>query len=171
MEPLNAVASVSSAGDAAEVWCGTQYPTAALAAAAGALGVGSDKIKLNYTLLGGGFGRRGDFDQEFVVDAVLMAKSAKRPVKLIWTREDDVHNGHFRPISAHYLRAGLDATGKLTAWHQRLVGDQVLPFEDPPRFHNSHDRDYLLMNGVELKTYDIANQYDGQLPRDSGGPR
>jgi len=168
MEPLNAVASVSSAGDAAEVWCGTQYPTAALAAAAGALGVGSDKIKLNYTLLGGGFGRRGDFDQEFVVDAVLMAKSAKRPVKLIWTREDDVHNGHFRPISAHYLRAGLDATGKLTAWHQRLVGDQVLPFEDPPRFHNSHDRDYLLMNGVELKTYDIANQYDGQLPRDSG---
>jgi isoquinoline 1-oxidoreductase beta subunit len=168
MEPLNAVAVVSATGDSAEVWCGTQYPTAALAAAARALGVPEDKIKLNYTLLGGGFGRRGDFEQEFVVDAVLMAKNAKRPVKVIWTREDDVHNGHFRPISAHYLRAGLDGAGQLTAWHQRVVGDRVLPFEDPPRFHGNHDRDYLLMNGVELETYDIANQYDGQLPRDTG---
>src|SRR5580693_2815838 len=126
MEPLNAVASVSATGDAAEVWCGTQYPTAALAAAARALNVPAEKIKLNYTLLGGGFGRRGDFEQEFVVDAVLMAKNAKRPVKVIWTREDDVHNGHFRPISAHYLRAGLDASGRLTAYDQRVVGDRVL---------------------------------------------
>jgi isoquinoline 1-oxidoreductase beta subunit len=168
MEPLNAVASVSADGDSAEVWCGTQYPTAALAAAARTLGVPTDKVKLNYTLLGGGFGRRGDFDQEFVVDAVLMAKYARRPVKVLWTREDDVHNGHFRPISAHYMRAGLDAAGKLTAWHQRVVGDRVLPFEDPPRFHGNNDRDYLLMNGVELKSYDIPNQYGGQLPRDTG---
>jgi isoquinoline 1-oxidoreductase beta subunit len=168
MEPLNAVASVSVAGDAAEIWCGTQYPTAASAAAARALGTSVDKIKLNYTLLGGGFGRRGEYDQEFVVDSVLMAKIAKRPVKVMWTREDDVHNGHFRPISAHYLRAGLDASGKLVAWHQRVVGDRVLPFEDPPRFHHNNDRDYLLMNGVELKSYDIPNQYGGQLPRDTG---
>ncbi len=91
MEPLNAVASVASAGDSAEVWCGTQYPTAALAAAARALGIPAEKVKLNDTFLGGGFGRRGDYDQEFVVDAVLMAKRAQRPVKVIWTREDDVH--------------------------------------------------------------------------------
>jgi isoquinoline 1-oxidoreductase subunit beta len=168
MEPLNAVASVSAAGDAAEVWCGTQYPTAAQAAAARALNIPAEKIKLNYTLLGGGFGRRGDYDQEFVVDAVLMAKSARRPVKAIWTREDDVHNGHFRPITAHYLRAGLDASGKLIAYHQRVVGDRVLPFEDPPRFHANNDRDYLLMNGVELTSYDIPNQYGGQIPRDTG---
>ena len=168
MEPLNAVASVSATGDSAEVWCGTQYPTAALAAAARALNVPAEKIKLNYTLLGGGFGRRGDYDQEFVVDAVLMSKSAQRPVKVMWTREDDVHNGHFRPITAHYLRAGLDASGKLTAYHQRVVGDRVLPFEDPPRFHGNHDRDYLLMNGVELASYDIPNQYGGQIPRDTG---
>jgi isoquinoline 1-oxidoreductase beta subunit len=168
MEPLNAVASVSAAGDSAEVWCGTQYPTAALAAAARVLSIPAEKVKLNYTLLGGGFGRRGDFDQEFVVDAVPMAKSARRPVKVMWTREDDVHNGHFRPISAHYLRAGLDASGKLMAWHQRVAGDRVLPFEDPPRFQTSNDRDYLLMNGVELESYDIPNQYSGQLPRDTG---
>jgi isoquinoline 1-oxidoreductase beta subunit len=168
MEPLNAVASVSAAGDSAEVWCGTQYPTAALAAAARALSTTTDKIKLNYSLLGGGFGRRGDFDQEFVVDALLMAKNARRPVKVMWTREDDVHNGHFRPITAHYLRAGLDASGRLMAYHQRVVGDRVLPFEDPPRFHANHDRDYLLMNGVELTSYDIPNQYGGQIPRDTG---
>src|SRR6201996_4686727 len=168
MEPLNAVASVSAAGDAAEVWCGTQYPTAAQAAAAKALDIPAERIKLNYTLLGGGFGRRGDDAEEFVVDAVLMAKSAQRPVKVMWTREDDVHNGHFRPITAHYLRAGLDASNKLIAYHQRLVGDRVLPFEDPEFFHASHDRDYQLMGGIELTYYDIPNQYGGQIPRDTG---
>jgi isoquinoline 1-oxidoreductase subunit beta len=168
MEPLNAVASVSAAGDAAEVWCGTQYPTAAQAAAAKALNIPQEKVKLNYTLLGGGFGRRGDDAQEFVVDAVLMSKRAQRPVKVMWTREDDVHNGHFRPITAHYLRGGLDASGKLIAYHQRLVGDRVLPFEDPDFFKANHDRDYQLMGGIELRYYDIANQYGGQIPRDTG---
>ena len=170
MEPLNAVASVSAAGDAAEVWCGTQYPPAAQAAAARALGIPTEKIKLNYTLLGGGFGRRGDYAEEFAVDAVLMANSARRPVpvKVMWTREDDVHNGHFRPITAHYLRAALDASGKLIAYDLRLVGDRVLPAENPQFFRDSHDRDYQLMGGVQLTYYDIPNQYAGQIPRDTG---
>ncbi|HUB44970.1 MAG TPA: molybdopterin cofactor-binding domain-containing protein [Acetobacteraceae bacterium] len=170
MEPLNAVASVSAAGNAAEVWCGTQYPTAAQAAAAKALGIPVERVKLNYTLLGGGFGRRGDYAEEYVVDAVLMAKSAQRPVpvKVMWTREDDVHNGHFRPITAHYLRAGLDASGKLIAYHQRLVGDRVLASENPQFFRDSHDRDYQLMGGVQLTYYDIPNQYGGQIPQDTG---
>src|ERR1700759_2317847 len=81
MEPLNAIASVSAAGDAAEVWCGTQFPTAAQAAAARALDIPAEKVKLSYTLLGGGFGRRGDDAEEFVVDAVLMSKSARRQGK------------------------------------------------------------------------------------------
>jgi isoquinoline 1-oxidoreductase subunit beta len=170
MEPLNAVASVSAAGDAAEVWCGTQYPTAAQAAAARALDIPAEKIKLNYTLLGGGFGRRGDYGEGWVVDAVLMAKSAQRPVpvKVMWTREDDVHNGHFRPITAHYLRAGLDASGKLIAYHQRLVGDRVLLSENPQFFRENHGRDYQLMGGIDLKYYDIPNQYGGQIPQDTG---
>jgi isoquinoline 1-oxidoreductase subunit beta len=168
MEPLNAIASVSAAGDAAEVWCGTQFPTAAQAASARALGIPSERIKLNYTLLGGGFGRRGDYAEEFVVDAVLMSKSARRPVKVMWTREDDVHYGHFRPITAHYLRGGLDASGKLIAYHQRLVGDRVLLAENPVFFRKSHGRDYQLMGGTELKSYDIPNQYAGQIPQYTG---
>src|SRR6201993_4665160 len=170
MEPLNAVATVSATGDAAEVWCGTQYPTAAQAAAAKALGIPVERIKLNYTLLGGGFGRRGDYDEGFVVDAVLMAKSAQRPVpvKVMGTGEDDVHNGRFRPITAHYLRAGLDASGKLIAYHQRLVGDRVLLSENPQFFRDNHGRDYQLMGGIDLTYYDIPNQYGGQIPQNTG---
>ena len=58
-------------------------------------------------LMGGGFGRRGNRDVEFIVDSVLLSKAARRPVKVIWTREDDVHNGRFRPLSVHILRAEL----------------------------------------------------------------
>ena len=65
-------------------------------------------MKLNDTLMGGGFGRRGNRDVDFIIDAVLMSKEAGRPVKVMWTREDDIANGRFRPISAHALKAGFD---------------------------------------------------------------
>ena len=76
-------------------------------------------------LMGGGFGRRGNRDVDFIIDAVLLSKEAGRPVKVMWTREDDVHNGRFRPISAHYLKAGFDPSGKLAAWHHRIAVDRV----------------------------------------------
>jgi isoquinoline 1-oxidoreductase subunit beta len=168
MEPLNAIASVSPSGDAVEVWCGTQAPTMAVETAAKALGVPRDKVTLHYTLLGGGFGRRGHRDDGYIVIAVLLSKAAKRPVKVMWTREDDVHNGKLRPITAHYLRAGLDSSGKIVAWHQRLAGDRVLPYMDPVRYEKGGEKDVILMLGVELRSYDIASQYCGQIYRDSG---
>ena len=168
MEPLNATAAVSPAGDAAEIWCGTQSQSMAVGAVANVLKIPRDKVKLNYTLMGGGFGRRGHRDEEFIIDAVLMAKDAGKPVKVIWTREDDVHNGRFRPISAHHLRAGLDASGKLVAWHHRVAGDRVLPFADPVRYKIAKERDPILMRGVELKSYDIPHQLSEQLFRDTG---
>jgi isoquinoline 1-oxidoreductase subunit beta len=168
MEPLNAVASISPSGDAAEVWCGTQSQTMALDAIAKALGIPREKVTLHYTLLGGGFGRRGHRDEEFIVDAVLLSKEAKRPVKMMWTREDDLHNGRLRPITAHFLRAGLDPSGKIVAWHQRLAGDRVWPFQDPVFYKIAGEKDRILMLGVELRSYDIANQYCGQIYRDSG---
>lgn len=168
MEPLNAVASVSPNGDAVEVWCGTQSQTLGVEAPAKALGISRDKVKLHYTLLGGGFGRRGHRDEEFIVDAVLLSREAKRPVKMMWTREDDVHNGRLRPITAHYLRAGLDQSGKIVAWHQRLAGDRVTPYQDPVRYNIAKHKDFILMLGVEMRTYDIANQYCGQIYRDTG---
>src|SRR5712691_7170185 len=134
MEPLNSTASVSPAGDACEIWVGSQGQTMAVAAVAKALGIAHDKVRLNNTLLGGGFGRRGHRDEEFVVDSVLLSREMRRPVKLMWTREDDVKNGRFRPMSAHFLRAGLDASGQIVAWQHRVACDWVTPFMDPVRY-------------------------------------
>src|SRR6266568_2963886 len=168
MEPLNAVASLSPAGDAVELWCGTQNQSAAVDATARALGITRDRVKLNYLLLGGGFGRRGHADEEFVVDAVLLSNEVRRPVKVLWSRTDDVRNGRFRPITAHFVRAGLDAAGKPVAWHHRVAGDRVTPFMDPVRHQSAGGKDAILMRGVELKSYDIPHQLSEQLYRDTG---
>jgi isoquinoline 1-oxidoreductase subunit beta len=168
MEPLNAIAAVSADGDAAEVWCGSQSPTMALDAAAKALGITREKVTLHYTLLGGSFGRRGHRDDTYIVDAVLLSKASKRPVKMMWTREDDIRNGRLRPITAHYMRAGLDSSGRIIAWHQRLAGDRVTPYMDPVRYERSGRTDTILMLGVELRSYDIPHQYCGQIYRDTG---
>jgi isoquinoline 1-oxidoreductase beta subunit len=168
MEPLNAVASVSAAGDAAEIWCGTQSQTMAQEATAKALGVTRDKVKLHDMLIGGGFGRRGPRDMDFLIDAVLLSKDAAKPVKVMWTREDDVHNGRFRPLSAHYLRAGFDASGKLIAWQHRLVGDRVTPFADPVRYERVGKKDFILMLGADAKGYDVPHQLVEQVYEDTG---
>ena len=168
MEPLNAVASVSAAGNSAEVWCGTQSQTMALEATANVLGLDRSKVKLHDMLLGGGFGRRGPRDMDFLVDAVLLSKAVGKPVKSMWTREDDVHNGRFRPLSAHYLRAGFDDTGKLKAWQHRLVGDRVTPFADPVRYEKAGKKDFILMLGADAKGYDVAHQLVEQVYEDTG---
>src|ERR1700694_583219 len=168
MEPLNSVASVSPAGDACEIWCGTQSQTMAVAAVAKALGIAPEKVKLNLTLLGGGFGRRGHRDEEFVVDSVLLSKEVKRPVKVLWTREDDVKNGRFRPLSVHYLRAALDGSGRIVAWQHRVACDEITAFQDPVRYKGGGERDFLAMAGSELRTYDIANRLSERLPQPTG---
>jgi isoquinoline 1-oxidoreductase beta subunit len=119
-------------------------------------------------LLGGGFGRRGHRDEEFIIDAVLMAREAKRPVKVMWTREDDVHNGRQRPMSAHFLRAGFDASGKLNAWQHRVAGDRVTPYMDPVRYEKVGKKDFILMLGTDLKGYDVPHQLIEQIYEDTG---
>jgi isoquinoline 1-oxidoreductase beta subunit len=158
MEPLNALASVSAAGDAAEVWCGTQAPTVARAAVARALNVSPDKVVLHPMLLGGGFGRRGHYDAEYVVDATLLSRAAKAPVKVIWTREDDLHNGRFRPMTAHYLKAGLGADGQVVAWRHRVCSEEALAFQDDPRFKARNERAIFSMLGTEQPSYDLPNR-------------
>src|SRR5258707_2675247 len=168
MEPLNAVASVSPAGDSAEIWCGTQTQTMAQESTAKALGITRDKVKLNDLLIGGGFGRRGSRDMDYLIDAVLLSKAARAPVKVMWTREDDIRNGRFRPLSAHYLKAGLDASGVPIAYQHRLAGDRVTPFVDPVRYEKAGKRDFILMLGADLKGYDVPNQLVEQIHEDTG---
>ena len=168
MEPLNAVASVSPAGDAVEIWAGTQSQTTASEAPAKLLGIPRDKVKLHDLLMGGGFGRRGNRDVDFIIDAVMLSKEVGKPVKAMWTREDDVHNGRFRPLSAHYLRAGFDAAGTLTTWHHRVAADRITPFMDPVRFQERGGKDGMVMAGTDLNGYTVPHQLVEQLYRDTG---
>ena len=168
MEPLNAVALVAPNGDGVEIWAGTQSQTTATEAPAKFLGISRDKVKLHDLLMGGGFGRRGNRDVDFIMDAVMLSKEVGSPVKVMWTREDDVHNGRFRPLSAHYLRAAFDASGKLTAWHHRLAADRITPFMDPVRFQEGGGKDGMVMAGTDVRGYDVPHQLVEQIYRDTG---
>ena len=168
MEPLNAVAAVSPNGDACELWCGVQSKTIAVTVAANALKIAPDRITYHDMLMGGGFGRRGHRDEEYVHDAVVLSNAVKKPVKMMWTREDDVRNGRFNPLSAHYLRAGFDASGKLVAFHHRKACDEVTAFQDPVRFERSKGRDGIAFNGLDAPYYEIPNRLGEAVPRESG---
>lgn len=168
MEPLNAVASVSPAGDACELWCGVQSKTIAVTVAADALKIAPAKITYHDMLMGGGFGRRGHRDEEYVHDAVVLSNAVKKPVKVMWTREDDVHNGRFNPLSVHYLRAGFDAGGKLIAFHHRKACDEVTAFQDPVRYERLKGRDGITFNGLDAPYYPVANRLAEAVIRESG---
>jgi len=122
MEPLACTAHVTDT--AAEVWTATQSPTRARGAVAQALGLPEDAVSLHSTFLGGGFGRRSQPD--YVVEAVQIARAAGRPVQLVWSREEDVRGGRYRPYSLHRLRAGLDDSGKVVAWEHQLASPSIL---------------------------------------------
>jgi isoquinoline 1-oxidoreductase beta subunit len=87
----------------------------------------------------------------------------------MWYREDDLHNGHFRPMSAHYLQAGFDAHGRLTSWHHRVATDNVGIVEDPVRYHGPwNQRDMISLMGTEIATYAISNRLAEHFAVDSG---
>lgn len=120
MEPLNAVVSISSDKQNAEVWIGSQAPDGAQAAIAKALGIDQKKVKVNQLFLGGGFGRRSL--SGYAVECANLAMIVDAPVKLIWTREDDISYGAFRPQVKHFLKAGVDKKGKIVAWDHSAIG-------------------------------------------------
>jgi isoquinoline 1-oxidoreductase subunit beta len=117
MEPL--VAIVRVAGGKAEVWAPTQHPQAARKEVASVLGTTEDNVTVNITLLGGGFGRKSKAD--FVAEAAFLAKQLAVPVRVQWTREDDIRHDYYNAASAQRLRAALDASGNVTAWHHRTA--------------------------------------------------
>ena len=133
MEPLNCTAKID--GDHCEIWTGTQFQSVDQKAAAEILGTTVDKVKINTTFLGGGFGRRANPKSDFVSEAVLVAKNAGVPVKVVWTREDDIRGGWYRPAFAHRIRVGVDAGGNPVAWDHVVAGQSILagtPFQPVP---------------------------------------
>jgi isoquinoline 1-oxidoreductase beta subunit len=118
MEPPAAAAMINEDGTCS-VWACTQDPQTARQVVAGHLGIELAQVTINVTLLGGAFGRKSKPD--FIAEAALLAQKSGKPVKVTWTREDDIRHGYFHSVSAQYLRAGIDADGKATAWHQRTA--------------------------------------------------
>jgi isoquinoline 1-oxidoreductase beta subunit len=130
MEPLNCVADVRS--DSCEIWVGSQMQTTDRDAAAAITGLAQEKVRLHTTLLGGGFGRRAVPDSHFVLEAVQVSMAIKAPVKVIWTREDDIHGGYYRPAAYNALQAGLGKDGLPLAMKCTVVGQSIAkgtPFE------------------------------------------
>lgn len=124
MEPLNCVADVRQ--DSCEIWTGTQFQTVDRNAAATAAGLQPEQVRLHTMFLGGGFGRRAVPNSHFVREAAEISKAVKAPVKVIWTREDDIRGGYYRPMWHNRIAAGLDAHGSPIAWSHTIVGQSIL---------------------------------------------
>jgi isoquinoline 1-oxidoreductase beta subunit len=137
MEPMNC--TVDLRADHCELWLGNQVLARAQAAAAQTAGLPLEKVTVHNHLLGGGFGRRLEID--YVIRAVQIAKQAGGPVKVIWTREEDIRRGMYRPYFYFRFAAGLDAQGQPVAWKNRIVGSSILARWAPPLFKNGYDFD------------------------------
>ena len=135
MEPINCTVDLKD--DACTLWVGSQFQTIDQAAAAATAGLKPEQVTLNTMMAGGGFGRRAVPTSDFIVEAVNIAKAYKAaghagPVKLIWSREDDIRGGYYRPSHVHRADIGLDAGGNIVAWDHTIVGQSIIsgtPFE------------------------------------------
>jgi isoquinoline 1-oxidoreductase subunit beta len=130
MEPLNCTVKLDA--DSCDVWTGTQFQTMDQGVTAKLTGLPLEKVRIHTTFLGGGFGRRATPTSDFVSEAVQVALAARVPVKVVWTREDDIRGGYYRPMFVHRVEAGIDEKGRPVAWKHTIVGQSILagtPFE------------------------------------------
>ena len=156
MEPLNCTVKLD--GDKAELWMGTQMPGLDAMAAAKTLGLQPQNVKVNTQMAGGGFGRRAIPTSDYVVEACGVAKAARTagitaPVRTLWSREDDVKGGYYRPMHVHRAEIGFDAQGKILAWDHTIVGQSITkgsPFEA-----------FMIKNGIDATAIEgMKEPYD-----------
>lgn len=127
MEPQNATAWVRDGK--VEVWAPTQGPMMAVEQVARMLDIHQSDVTVHATYVGGGFGRR--ISQDYVLEAVQVSKAIGGPVKVVWSREDDMRHSPYRPMATHRVRGSLDETGKVLAWHHRVASQSILKFVLP----------------------------------------
>ena len=146
MEPLNVVVDLKT--DHCEIWAGTQFQTSDRMAAAAVAGLKPEQVQIHTTFLGGGFGRRANPANDFIREAVEVAKAVGAPVKVIWTREDDIQGGFYRPMWYDRIAGGIDAAGNPVAWIHTIVGQSIIagtPFEG-----------FMVQNGVDVTSVEGA---------------
>ncbi len=156
MEPLDCVVRLGA--DSCEVWNGEQLQTPDQYAVAAMTGFKPEQVKLNMLYAGGSFGRRANPKSDYLLEAVSIAKAinGRAPVKMIWTREDDMRGGYYRPLYLHQLAAGLDAQGNIVAWRHRIVGQSIIagtPFESA-----------MVKNGIDATSVEGASTLPYQIP-------
>ncbi|MEO1066491.1 MAG: xanthine dehydrogenase family protein molybdopterin-binding subunit [Pseudomonadota bacterium] len=156
LEPLNAVARMNDDGTL-EVWGGHQIPDLYQFISSQIAGITPDKVVLHVMKTGGGFGRRAVADGDVVAEAVSVAKAIgfKAPVKVQWTREDDMRGGRYRPAYIHTFKAGVDDSGNLVAWDNHIIGQSIVsgtPFEG------------LIQNGVDGTSVEGASNLPYGIP-------
>jgi len=147
MEPLNCAVRLSP--DKCEIWTGTQFQGLDQQVAAKIAGLKPEQVEIHTQFLGGGFGRRATPTSDFISEAVHVARASGKPVKVVWTREDDVRGGYYRPLVLHAMRVGVDAQGMPVAWKHSVVGQSILagtPFEP-----------MMVKNGVDATSVEGAS--------------
>lgn len=168
MEPMNATADVRA--DRAEIWSGIQAQMVVQGMVAKELGLPTEKVKVNTTLLGGGFGRRlGDY----VMDAVKLSKAVGKPVKVVWTREDDMQHDFYRPATYNKMSAGLDAAGKPVFWEHKVVNSSIMGALAPSVFgfpFPENQLDDSAVEGASTLPYDVQNLQVNWIRKDTGVP-
>ncbi|MFC5521018.1 xanthine dehydrogenase family protein molybdopterin-binding subunit [Polaromonas jejuensis] len=156
MEPLNM--TLHFTGDACTVWAGSQFQSADREAIAKVLGLAVDKVEFNTMMAGGGFGRRAMPSSENAVEAAHVAKAMRgTPVKLMWSREDDLKGGYYRPMHVHRVRIGYDAAGKINAWDHVIVGQSIISGTAFESFMVKDGVDETMVEGVRHSHYAIPN--------------
>ena len=164
MEPMNCTAHVRA--DGVDIWAPTQNQTGVQMLGGQIGGVAAEKVAVHTTYLGGGFGRR--FELDFIMEALETSKAAGAPVKVIWSREDDIQHAQYRPANYHQLRAGLDANGRPVAWTHRIVAPSIMARMFPQTVKNGLDGE-AVEGGVGLP-YAIPNVHVDYQLTDTGIP-
>jgi isoquinoline 1-oxidoreductase beta subunit len=154
MEPLNCTVKISD--DTCEVWAGTQSPLLHQAEVAAFLNFKPEQVAFYTPHLGGSFGRRGSFSSDWVMEAVQIAKASGKFIKLIWTREDDIQGGYYRPMYVHHARIGVGTDGFPIAWQHRIVGQSL--------FVNTPLEKYIVQNGIDYSSITLGAPYTDSIP-------
>jgi isoquinoline 1-oxidoreductase beta subunit len=155
MEPMNC--TIAFDGKKAELWSGHQAPTWDRAAAAAVLGIPPESVQVHTTYAGGSFGRRANKNQDYVIEAAQLAKVVKKPLKVCWTREDDMKGGYYRPMNYHRAELAFDEHGKLAGWKHQIVGQSVVGDSPLEAMMVKNGVESVVVEGVAGTPYALEN--------------